>query len=274
MNKYADLHIHTHFSDSTLSPREVIEEAQKQNLSCISITDHDAIDGIRPAQDIGRDCDVEVVAGIEISCEEGGKDIHMLGYFFDTENERLLETLKKMRQTRVERIKKFVDNLKAAGIKNIEAEEVFALNPLHSIGRVHLATVLKQKKIVASIPQAFEKYLGEDSPYHVPKFKITAQDAISLISQAGGAAVVAHPMMTGKDELIPGFVQAGLKGIEVYYPNCSQATIQHYEDMARQYNLAMTGGSDGHGKAKTNTYIGKMRIPYDLVLKLKDAASH
>ena len=271
VEKTADLHIHTNFSDSTLTPQEVAEESYAAGLSCISITDHDTIDGIYPTQLATRKCGVEVIAGIELSSSFNDKDIHILGYLIDFHNETLNSELSLVQDARVERMREMIEKLKTLGMGDINLEEVCALSQSKSVGRPHLASVLFKKGLVSSLREAFDKYLGEGCPAYVEKYKITPAKAIELIRQAGGVAVLAHPMITGRDELIPAFVEAGLQGIEVYYPNYSNNTISFYEGIARKYNLIMTGGSDAHGKAKDNTFIGKIKISYGIVQQLKEA---
>jgi len=166
-----------------------------------------------------------------------------------------------------------IDKLKRMGIDNITPEEVCKLAHSNSVGRPHLATVLQEKGWVQSNQEAFNKYLADDAAAFVPKFKQSPAEAIQLIREAGGIAVLAHPMLTKVDELIPGFVEAGLGGIEVYYPNTKDAVIQFYESQAHKHSLIMTGGSDAHGTVKKHTYVGKIKIPYELVNKLKEACS-
>ena len=269
MTKLADLHIHTHYSDSTLSPQEVVREAVACGLGCIAITDHDTTEGIKPTQVAAENFDLEVVPAIELSSEIHGKDIHLLGYFIDCSSEILIKELEIIQHDRGERIKNMIHKLKEYGVDNIDYEDVKPFNHSGSIGRPHLAMVLKEKGWVSSVAQAFEKYIGEGCPAYVSKFKLSPSEAISLIRKSGGIAVLAHPMVTNRDELIPSFVAAGLQGIEVYYSNCSAVTTSYYEGIAKKHNLLMTGGSDAHGKAKVNTFIGKTSIPYELVDKLK-----
>lgn len=269
MSGFADLHIHTHYSDSTSSPEEVVQEASEAGLTCIAITDHDTLEGIAPTKKSAAVHGLEVLTGVELSTEVGGKDVHLLGYCFDVQDSQLNQLIQQAQQGRMERLKLMIDKLKGLGVNNIQFPEVEALTKSKSVGRPHLATVLKDKGWVADIPQAFEKYLGEHAPAYVPKYKISPGEGIRLIRQAGGVAVLAHPMVTNRDELIPGLVEAGLQGIEAYYPNCPPVAIAYYEKLAKKYKLLMTGGSDAHGKAKSNTYIGKTRIPYELVEKLK-----
>jgi len=269
MEKQADLHIHTHYSDSTSSPEEVIEQAHQQGLSCIAITDHDTIDGIQPTVESARKYDIEVIAGVELSTESNGKDIHMLGYLFDYKNQELFDKLRVVQNTRIGRMEKMIEKLKEFGINDIGMEEVCSLVKSDSVGRPHLAHVLLEKGHVNSIQMAFNKYLADGAPVYVAKYKQSPFEAIELIKKYGGISVLAHPMVTGVDELIPSFVEAGLGGMEVYYPNNTKSITNFYTNIAKKHNLVMTGGSDAHGEAKKHTFVGHVKIPYDLVEELK-----
>ncbi len=271
-NRFADLHIHTHYSDGSLSCAEVIQGAVQAGLSCISITDHDTIEGVGPARREAEQFSLEVVPGIELSSEWEGKDIHILGYFLDCQSDILKSALDKIQDARIHRIQEMIQKLKSQGIDNISLEEVCALSQSKSVGRPHLASVLHKKGWVSSLRAAFDKYLGEDCPAYTPKYKQSPYQAIDLIRRSGGVAVLAHPVVTNKDELIAGFVEAGLKGLEVYYPNVPATTISYYENIARKYNLIMTGGSDAHGAVKDNTFIGKVKVPYRIVEQLRQLA--
>jgi len=273
MSGLADLHIHTHFSDSTSSPQEVIEQAQENGLSCIAITDHDSIDGILPAIEAAEKYNIEVISGIELSSEIDGKDVHILGYCFDHKNKDFNDKIKHMQGARVERMKEMIEKLNTMGIDNITLEEVCDLAKSDSVGRPHLAKVLIEKGWVQNNKAAFNKYLADGACVYVPKFKQTPYEAIKLIQKAGGIAVLAHPMLTNVDELIPGFVEAGLGGIEVYYPNNTDNITCFYEGLTKKYQLVATGGSDAHGNMKKHTYVGKVKISYTLVEKLKVACS-
>ncbi len=271
MERLADLHIHTHFSDSTSSPQEVVEQAHENELNCIAIADHDTVDGIAPTMEAAKQYGIEVIPAIELSSEINGNDVHMLGYLFDPENQELATRIKHMQNARITRMHEMINKLKALGIDNIAPEEVIGLAQSDSVGRPHLATVLQEKGWVKTNQIAFNKYLADDAPAFVPKFKQTPYEAIDLIRKAGGVAVLAHPMLTRVDELIPSFVEAGLGGLEVYYPNTSEKVISYYEELVKKHDLVATGGSDAHGDVKKHTYVGKMKIPYSLVEKLKEA---
>jgi len=272
MNKVADLHIHTHFSDSTFSPQQVVQAALKQGLACLGITDHDTCDGVEPAKQAAEGSWLEIVPGVEFSCSLQNRDIHILGYFMDCYNSKLQEQLRKFQGARVERIHKMIDKLKDQGVENILPEDVLCLAESDSVGRPHLASVLVEKGWVPDIRAAFDRYLAEDRPAYVPKFKQTPYEAIELIHQAGGVAILAHPFVTNVDELIAGFVDAGLDGLEVYYPHCYTHIVRYYEGLARKHQLLMTGGSDAHGDDRSHARIGDIRIPYELVEQMKTRA--
>ena len=268
--KFADLHIHTHFSDSTLSPSEVIEQAYKADLYAIAITDHDTIDGIKPSLKAAEKYGIEVISGVELSSEINGKDVHILGYFFDYENLLLNEKLNLMQEIRVERMKKMIEKLYGLGVKDITLEEVCLLAQSKAVGRPHLASVLMKKKKVGTTKEAFDKFLAEGAAAYVPKFQQSPLEAIELIHQAGGLCVLAHPMFTSMDEIIPALVKSGLDGIEAYYPHCSLNVVNFYEGLAKKNNIFVTGGSDSHGKARPQTFIGRIKLPYTFVEGMKE----
>ena len=273
MTRLADLHIHTNYSDSTQSPQEVIREAHQQGLACIAITDHDTIDGVAPAVEAAKPFEIEVLPGIELSSEAAGKDIHILGYLFEYRNESFAKKIQYIQNARVERMREMIGKLNGLGIDNITLEEVRERAKSDSVGRPHLATLMLEKGWTSSIKKAFDDYLADDAPAYVPKFKQSPYEAINLIKSAGGIPVLAHPMLTGVDELIPGFVEAGLLGLEVYYPNNAEHTTRFYGELAKKHNLIATGGSDAHGAVKKYTSIGKVKVPYSVVEQLKDACS-
>ena len=268
----ADLHIHTDFSDSTLSPQEVVIEAVRCGLCCISITDHDTIDALPEALAAAGPLGLEVIPGVELSSEYNGKDIHILGYCFDLDGSPLVRQLRAMQDERVARMKKMIAKLEELGIHDITLNDVADMTRSDSLGRLHLAKLLVARGHVRSIDQAFEKYLREGASAYYPKFQQTPFEAIKLIHDSGGVAVMAHPVITQRDELIPALVDAGLGGIEAYYPNCLMDVVNSYLAIAEKYNLVVTGGSDAHGAAKTSTYIGKSYVPYFWVEKLKERA--
>jgi 3',5'-nucleoside bisphosphate phosphatase len=269
VSQFADLHIHSCFSDGSDAPEEIVAKAQNQGLVAIALTDHDTVAGVLPAIEAGRRCGLEVIPGIEFSTEVANRDIHILGYFLDIRYPELHEQLARFQKVRRERIVKMVEQLNRLGVDNISADEILEKNPEAAIGRPHLAAQLLKKGWVKDIPMAFEKYLAEDAPAYVPKYKQTPFEAIALIRRAGGVAVLAHPMITNRDELIPQMIEAGLAGIEVYYPNCPPHVSEFYQKLAHKHGLALSGGSDYHGESKNYIYVGKVCVPYEWVEELK-----
>ncbi len=266
--KLADLHLHTNFSDSTFSPQQLVEEAKKAGLYCIAVTDHDIVSGIAPAKEIASDS-LEVIPGIELSAEIGSKEIHILGYFIDTEYSRLQEEIKKINLIRRERVYEMLDKLRKLGV-DLEPDDVFNIASQGSISRLHIARAMVLKGKVANIYEAFSRYIGNKGPAYVGKFSLTPEDAIQLIKEAKGIAVLAHPQVSNCDELLPSFIKAGLRGLEVYYPEHSEVVVKYYLQVADRYGLLVTGGSDCHGEAKSGVTVGKVAIPYALVEKLKE----
>ena len=269
-DRIADLHIHTYFSDGTMSPEEVITAAKEAGLSAIAIADHDTVDGIVPAKAAGDLVGIEVISGVELSSEYHGKDIHILGYFFDFKDSPLVRLLGDIQLGRMDRMRKMIAKLSQMGIGGITFEEVCGQLKSDAVGRLHLAKLLVSRGHVSSLDAAFQKYLGEGAPAYYPKFKQTPLEAIKLIKDSGGLSILAHPMLTQKDELIPQFVKAGLDGVEAYYPNCSMEVANFYVGIAKKHGILVSGGSDAHGKGKTSTWIGKAYLPYEHVEKMKE----
>ncbi len=268
--KFADLHLHTIFSDGTYTPQELISVSLKSGLSAIAVVDHDTTSGVEPAIKIGNERGIEVLAGVELSAEYEGLEVHILGYLIDYKNRRLIDTLEFLRKNRIERIYKIVDKLRSIDIQ-LEADSVFDIAAGGTVGRLHVARAMLKAGLIGSIAEAFRKYIGDKSPAYVCNFKFSPVEAIKLIKEAGGIPVLAHPYTINNDELIPRLVDDGLMGLEVYYSEHSQAMVNFYLGLAKKYNLLVTGGSDCHGKAKPEVKMGSVKIPYELVEKLKEA---
>lgn len=269
--KYADLHVHTFYSDSTFSPDEVMACAKEKSLDAIAICDHDCIDGIPPSIEISSRLDIEVIPGIELTAEKLDAEIHILGYFIDWRNEAFQKKLKEIQESRVSRIYKMVEKLDGMKIK-VNPADVFKLAGKGSVGRPHLAQAMLRAGSIRNLKEAFEKYIGFLKPCYVPNIKFSPQNAIELILSVGGVPVLAHPHTVGKDEYIAEFIEYGLRGIEVYHTDHKAAMVKHYEEVAKRYNLLMTGGSDCHGLGTGRVLMGGIRVPYEIVEKLKEEA--
>jgi hypothetical protein len=268
--KFADLHLHTVFSDSTYTPQALVREAKRNDLSCISVVDHDTVLAIEETQEAASGLNIEVVPGIELSTEYDSQEVHILGYFIDYKHKGLIERLDHLKKNRIERIYKIVDKLKGLG-KELRPEAVFALAKIGTVGRMHVARAMVREGLAASVFEAFKKYIGDKCPAYVLGFKFAPQDAIRLIKDAGGIPVLAHPYTFNRDELIPQLAKDGIMGLEVYYSGHTQSMVNFYLGLAEKFNLLVTGGSDCHGEAKPEVKIGSVKIPYELVEKLKAA---
>ena len=268
--KFADLHLHTIFSDGTYTPEELIAQVSKLGISAIAVVDHDTIDGVEPTMEIAKLKDIEVLSGIELTAEYDGLEIHILGYCIDYNREDLKDKLDSLKKNRIERAYKIIDKLRNLGIK-LNAQDVFDIAKQGTVGRLHIARALVKGGFVGSIFEAFHKYIGDKCPAYVCGFKFSPYEVISLIKDVGGIPVLAHPYSLNRDDLIPQFIDYGLMGLEVYYPEHTQAMVNFYLNLTQKFNLLVTGGSDCHGEAKSEAKIGSVKIPYALVESLKQA---
>ncbi len=268
---FADLHLHTLFSDGTLTCEELVFQAGKAGLSAIAVVDHDTVDGISSAKEAGLKNNVEVISGVELTAEHEGMEIHVLGYLLDYSRQPLLEKLEFLRKNRVERIYNIADKLKKNMDVSLNPDTVFVLAKKGTVGRLHVARAMVKDGLAGSVQEAFYKYIGDKCPGYVSGFKLSPSEAIKLIKDAGGVPILAHPYSLRRDELIPEFIKMGLMGLEVYYGEHTQGMINFYLEIVRKYNLLATGGSDFHGEAKPDVKLGLVKIPYELVEKLKAA---
>lgn len=269
-DKYADLHLHTVFSDGTYTPHQLIEEAAKASLSAIAVVDHDTFDGIAPVQEAARSRDIEVVPGIELTAEYDASEIHILGYFIDYNDDTFIKKLQLIKQDRIERIYKILDKLRELGI-DLRSDSVFNISGPGTIGRLHIARAMVTEGIVGSIPEAFSRYIGDKSPAYYSGFKLSPQEAILLIKNSGGVAVLAHPYIINNEQVIAKIIEYGIMGIEAYYPEHAAKATKQYVELARSRGLLVTGGSDCHGLAKPQARIGAVKVPYAVVEELKRA---
>jgi len=266
----ADLHIHSNLSDGTHSPEEVVELASAGGLKTIALTDHDIVDGIEPAQKKGKELNLEVIPGIEFTTEAPNCEVHILGYFIDYHNPKLLTMLEKIQADRVKRIYKIIEKLKELKVK-IDPDEVLAISGKKAPGRPHVARALIYEGVVANFKEAFTRFLDFRAPAYVPHYKLMPSEAVRLIGEAGGLAVFAHPGVSKCDHIIPELMVDGLAGLEVYYSGHRPDQIKHYLNLARKYGLLVTGGSDFHGlDSGREVKLGQLSIPDELVDKLRN----
>ena len=271
MSAFADLHLHTQFSDGTFSPEELVSHARSCGLSAIALTDHDTMEGCVRTALACRVAAIEFIPGSELTAEQGSEEIHILGYLMDAENPKLVAELAKFQAIRQNRIHEIVQKLNAKKVP-ITVEAVMTIASCRAPGRPHVARALVKAGYCATMDEAFERFLKKHRPAWVPKFKMSAADAIGLIHQAGGVAILAHPGLYRSDDIIPPTIEAGLDGIECFHSKHSAGMTEHYLQMATENGVLITGGSDCHGNTKGRPLIGTLRIDYEYVERLKARA--
>lgn len=264
---FADLHLHSLFSDGTFAPEEIATRAQRAGLRAIALTDHDTIEGCERTAVACAAAGVEFLVGTELTAEHNGNELHILAYLVDPQNATFLVEMAKFQKVRQQRIREMVARINELNIP-LDAEAVFALANCRSPGRPHVARAMVKAKLCGTLDEAFERFLKKGRPAWVPKAKMSALESIQLIHQAGGLAVMAHPGLNRTDESIPELVAAGLDGIECFHTKHNAAAAERYQKIAREHRLLITGGSDCHGMSKGKPLIGTVKLDYQHVANL------
>ncbi len=280
-----DLHTHSYKSDGSKSPTELVDMALQIGLAAMALTDHDTIDGVEEAVTHAADLRAagvpnvpEIIPGVELSTDKWGEDIHVVGLYIDIHNAPLQKALDDFVIKREKRNAQMCDRLRELAGFDISYEKLTAAYPGAVLTRAHYATYLIQKGYVKNTKEAFAEYLGEDTPYFVPRDKISPVDAVHLILNAGGIPILAHPMLYDLTEaqleaLVSEMKSAGLVGIEAIYSTYTPEQERYVRRLAAQYELLISGGSDYHGDAKPaislGTGFGKLFVPEEVLDILK-----
>lgn len=269
-----DLHTHTTASDGLLTPERLVQLAADAGVTVLAIADHDTTDGLDAALAAGARLGVEIIPAVEINTDvDAHTEVHMLGYFIDYHQGWFQEFMSRLRDGRVNRAAKMVEKLNGLGIP-VTFDRVRAIAGAGAVGRPHVARALVETGAVRSTEEAFEKYIGRTGPAYVERLKVTPEDAVRVVLRATGVPVLAHPGWGVREELIPPLVEAGLQGLEVYYPDHTPAMIERYLAIAERYNLVVTGGTDFHGgDLATKARIGSQYVPVEAVDRLKARAA-
>ena len=268
-----DLHTHTTASDGTYAPRDLVIEAASRGVRVLAITDHDSTEGLPEAfEEAERRRPLELLPGIEINCDVEGAEIHVLGYLMEWQAPWFQEFCREQRRERRERVHLMAERMAALGMP-FDADEVFALVKEGSAGRPHVAQVMVARGYVKTVREAFDKYLAAGRPGHVPRKKLTPEDAVRLIRRAAGVPVFAHPGLADRDQLIPGLIAAGLMGIECYYTEHSAQQRATYLQICKDQDLVATGGSDFHGPQVRAATLGSPSVPMAAVDALRAKAA-
>jgi len=271
-----DLHSHTDQSDGTFSPTELVTAARESGVEVLGITDHDTFAGYDQAAGGAQEAGVELVCGIELSTKLHGHSVHLLGYFFRPE---LLNGFRawvvEMQASRRERNVRLAERLRELGM-DITLEEAEARGR-GMTGRPHFAQIMLEKGYVANLRQAFDEYLDESAKGYVHRQEPQFAESVGRIRKAGGIASLAHPVRVNGDvpALLPELCEAGMNAIEAYHSDHGPADVALYLELARKYNLLVTGGSDFHGAVKPGVRLGtgegSLRVPRDVIERLRSA---
>ena len=243
-----DLHMHSSASDGSWAPGQVVEGALRGGLDVMALTDHDTITGVEAAFDAARGHPIEVIPALEVSTTLEERELHILGYFVDPSDAALRRHDGLAGERRAQRLEEMVDRLADQGVEvSFDAVVEKAGAEASSLGRPHLARVLQDAGYVDSVPEAFDRFIGNEHPAYIPTRLLDPESAIQMIHGAGGVAIWAHPPMWLLDELLPELVRWGLDGLEVYRPRNLPDRVKELEAAARGAGLTLlSGGSDWH----------------------------
>lgn len=263
-----DLHTHTTESDGTWTPKQLVQEAFSRGLSTIAVTDHDTTAGVKTAQ-MSAPEGFEIVAGIELNAvAPDGQETHILGLWIDPDYPPLQEQLDILRESRVDRIEKMLRKLRELGV-SLSYSDVAKFSLRDVVSRSHVASALLEKGYVSSKQEAFERFIGQDAPGYVERYKLSPSKAVELIRSSGGVAVLAHPGLMRNLDVLPILVDAGLVGLEVIHPSHSPDQIPHFLALAEKFGLLPSGGSDCHGPGgKDQVFLGDYTIPTEWLARL------
>lgn len=270
-----DLHTHSAYSDGLLSPADLVEEAASRGVRVLALTDHDTVAGIPEARAAGDRLGVDVIPGVELSASlAGGEGVHLLGYFVAIDHPLLRESLAAYARDREERMTRMIERLRRIGAP-VAADRVQLFAGQGTMGRPHLARALVDAGRAADLREAFARYIGWGKPAYVPRPRVDPRDTITLIRNAGGVPVLAHPFSgDGVESLLDALVPAGLLGVEVDYGEYSPQDREILRQIAARRGLIATGGSDYHGPmAGAGRELGSAPVPLAAVEALREAAA-
>jgi predicted metal-dependent phosphoesterase TrpH len=243
----ADLHLHTRCSDGALSPEELLQKAAQRGLCCVAFTDHDTVEGYEAASALARQLGIELVSGIEVSCYEAGRELHVLGYGIDVAHRRVREHMERARERRWRRLERMVQRCRRLGLM-VTLEEATEEAPGAVVGRPHLAAALLRRGYCQSLAEAFARYLEPGRPAYEPPEEFPVVRALELIHATGGVAILAHPGRAFQNpRLLLELLRRGFDGVEVYHPQHGSVLRSYYGLLARQHRWLVSGGSDYHG---------------------------
>lgn len=271
-----DLHTHTVLSDGTTTPEENVAMALELGLTGLAVTDHDTTEPWARAIAAAEGTDLEIIPGVEFSAELDAVSVHVLGYWIDGDNEALQREMDRLRNERERRAEEIVEKFVGLGV-DVSMDRVRELAGAAPIGRPHIARAVVELGAAKDVTEVFNTWLSDDGPAYVPKYAVDPVAAVRLLVEAGGAAVLAHPGLYGREDqgiasdVVEQMVEAGLVGIEADHPHHSPEARDHYRDLARALDLVVTAGSDFHGASK-DLLLGQTGSDADVIVQLRAAA--
>ena len=276
--KYCDLHTHSYFSDGTYSPTELIKEAEERGLAAIVLCDHNTVDGLGEFLAAAEGKSVKAIAGIEFSTDYGEVELHIVGMYIDPCHFNAVnEMVTELRRRKDESNMTLIKNLRADGYE-VDYDEIRA-STKGIANRAHIAAKLTEKGYTGSIKEAFDTLLSKESKYYVQPRRLDVFETIKFIKSIGAVAVLAHPFLNlNEDELrafLPKACECGLDAMETLYSTYDEATAALAAEMAREYGLKESGGSDFHGERKPDISLGigrgDLRVPVSFLEELHRA---
>ena len=271
-----DLHLHTTASDGTTSPIDLVDEAHAAGITTMAVADHDTTAAIGLASAEAKKRGIVFVSGIEITAVVNGRDVHMLGYFFDARDAALNEFLARQRNVRRARVVEIGKRLEALGVPVpiVDILETVTTDSGRAVGRPLIAAAMVTAGHASDISDAFDRYLGQGQPAYVERIGAPPAEVIDRIARAGGLSSIAHPARARVDGSLEEFVDAGLRAVEVYHPDHDAQDVERYRAFARDHQLLVTGGSDYHGLGSGRTVgFGRVSLPQEDFDRLRAAAN-
>lgn len=262
--------MHSTASDGSDAPEAVAALAERNGLRVIALTDHDCLDGIPAAAARAQEAGIRLIPGVELSVHEEATDVHLLAYGFDPADAALRAAIARYREARRERARKILARLKGLGIR-VPLETVEEIARGGAIGRPHVAEALLRGGYVETFNEAFQRFLGTHAPAYVAKAAVSLEEASTVVREAGGVTVLAHPGTLNRDHMIPSWARRGLDGIEVWHSKHDASTVARYQGYAKLHGLLMTGGSDYHGERTPAVTIGSVPVPESILPPLDEA---
>lgn len=269
----ADLHTHSTCSDGKLAPADLVKKVHERGIRALAVTDHDTIDALAEANDAGERLGMEIIPGVELSATVDEQEVHLLGYCFDPHNADLASHLKEFRCSRQERSERIIYLLNKQGV-GLRIEDVLLHAQDGVVGRPHIAQALVSRGLVPTYGQAFAWYLKDHGPAFVPKPLFPIADALTMLHEAGGIGILAHPGSRVNGRMIHDLVRKGLDGLETVHPSHSVSLTRQFKDIVRERGLIETGGSDYHGfRLHEDENINRYSIPYQRLERIRRTAA-